>query len=244
MGSTKMAKVKGAKKGKKAAEAEKSEPVDSVEPVDQDNENTEEAASTHNEEAPAKAPKKAAKGGKGDKKGKNKVETLDEVIDSKLNQKIKEQINEIQETINRLKDGQPIFANDAEIRLNHLNCSVSEMNVMAEELSKLRGTAGNLQVETELIYSKFDDTTVKISASLSKLQTKIADHAVEQSQMGNDLNTLKQKIEENQISLEYELAENQRKINEQLEELKETLKDAIEVSKTEAIKKSKCCTIL
>ena len=50
------------------------------------------------------------------------------------------------------------------------------MNVMAEELSKLRGTAGNLQVETELIYSKFDDTTVKISASLSKLQTKIADH--------------------------------------------------------------------
>merc|ERR1711892_1494084 len=210
MGSTKMAKVKGAKKGKKAAEAEKSEPVDSVEPVDQDNENTEEAASTHNEEAPAKAPKKAAKGGKGGKKGKNKVETIDEVIDSKLNQKIKEQINEIneiQETINRLKDGQPIFANDAEIRLNHLNCSVSEMNVMAEELSKLRGTA-------------------------SKLQTKIADHAVEQSQMGNDLNTLKQKIEENQISLEYELAENQRKINEQPEELKETLKDAIEVSKT------------
>merc|ERR1712123_52976 len=243
MGSTKMAKVKGAKKGKKAAEAEKSEPVDSVEPVDKDNENTEEAASTHNEEAPAKA----AKGGKGGKKGKNKVETIDEVIDSKLNQKVKEQINEIneiQETINRLKDGQPIFANDAEIRLNHLNCSVSEMNVMAEELSKLRGTAGNLQVETELIYSKFDDTTVKISASLSKLQTKIADHAVEQSQMGNDLNTLKQKIEENQISLEYELAENQRKINEQLEELKETLKDAIEVSKTEAIKKSKCCTIL
>merc|ERR1711892_548115 len=96
------------------------------------------------------------------------------------------EINEIQETINRLKDGQPIFANDAEIRLNHLNCSVSEMNVIAEELSKLRGTAGNLQVETELIYSKFDDTTVKISASLSKLQTKIADHAVEQSQMGND----------------------------------------------------------
>ena len=68
---------------------------------------------------------------------------------------------------------------------------------MADELSKLRGTAGNLQVETELIYrkglkkvfsdkvvqhlltimwSKFDDTTVKISASLSKLQNKIATH--------------------------------------------------------------------
>ena len=123
---TKMAKGKGAKKGKKAAEAEKSESVDQV---DQANENTEEAASTHNEEAPvkAKAPKKAAKGGK---KGKNKVwlnkieietnnyqkiETIDDVIDSKLNQKIKEQINEInelQETINKLKDGQPIVSYD------------------------------------------------------------------------------------------------------------------------------------
>ena len=61
--------------------------------------------------------------------------------------------------------------------------------------------------------------------------------------MGTELDTLKSKIEENQISLEYELAENQRKINEQLEELKETLKEAIEVSKAEAIKKSKCCTI-
>ena len=50
------------------------------------------------------------------------------------------------------------------------------MNVMADELTRLRGTAGNLQVETELIYSKFDDTTVKISASLSKLQNKIAEH--------------------------------------------------------------------
>ena len=38
---------------------------------------------------------------------------IDAVIDSKLNEKIKEQlneINEIQETINRLKDGQPIVS--------------------------------------------------------------------------------------------------------------------------------------
>ena len=42
-----------------------------------------------------------------------KVEDIDDVIDSKLNQKIKEQINEInelQETINKLKDGQPIVS--------------------------------------------------------------------------------------------------------------------------------------
>ena len=38
---------------------------------------------------------------------------IDAVIDSKLNEKIKEQlneINEIQETINKLKDGQPIVS--------------------------------------------------------------------------------------------------------------------------------------
>ena len=62
--------------------------------------------------------------------------------------------------------------------------------------------------------------------------------------MGSDLEQLKSKIEDNQISLEYELAENQRKINEQLEELKRTLQSAIEVAKMQAIADASCCRIL
>ena len=68
--------------------------------------------------------------------------------------------------------------------------------------------------------------------------------ATEQTNMGSDLEQLKSKIEDNQISLEYELAENQRKINEQLEELKQTLQNAIEVAKMQAIADASCCTIL
>ena len=63
------------------------------------------------------------------------------------------------------------------------------MNIMADELTRLRGTAGNLQVETELIYSKFDDTTVKISASLSKLQNKIAEHVSNRLQFNENVKT-------------------------------------------------------
>lgn len=65
------------------------------------------------------------------------------------------------------------FAISADQKLCELTTSVSQMNMMAEDLRNLRSTTTKLEKECAEIRGKFDDTSVKISESLSKLQLKV-----------------------------------------------------------------------
>ena len=47
------------------------------------------------------------------------------------------------------------------------------MNMMADDLKQLRATTTKLERECKDIRGKFDETSVKISESLSKLQLKV-----------------------------------------------------------------------
>ena len=47
------------------------------------------------------------------------------------------------------------------------------MNMLADELHNLRNRTSSLKIECQEIKGKFDETSVKISESLSKLQLKV-----------------------------------------------------------------------
>ena len=47
------------------------------------------------------------------------------------------------------------------------------MNMLADELHNLRNRTTSLKIECQEIKGKFDETSVKISESLSKLQIKV-----------------------------------------------------------------------
>merc|ERR1712128_65124 len=118
--------------------------------------------------------------------GQKKIlkEEMVAVIDRKLNEKIKDQLHEITElqgTINRLKEGNNQFAISADQKLCELTTSVSQMNMMAEDLRALRSTTTKLEKECAEIRGKFDETSVKISESLSKLQLKVEEQTHEQT---------------------------------------------------------------
>ena len=52
------------------------------------------------------------------------------------------------------------------------------MNMMAEDLRNLRSTTTKLEKECAEIRGKFDETSVKISESLSKLQLKVEEQVL------------------------------------------------------------------
>ena len=54
-----------------------------------------------------------------------------------------------------------------------MSSSVSQMNMLADELHNLRNRTSSLKIECQEIKGKFDETSVKISESLSKLQLKV-----------------------------------------------------------------------
>jgi len=59
--------------------------------------------------------------------------------------------------------------------------------------------------------------------------------------MVNDIAGIRTGISIQQKELEAELAENQKKIDNQLEEIQTRMTEAIEMAKKEAIEKRKCC---
>ena len=65
------------------------------------------------------------------------------------------------------------FAETADAKLSELSSSVSQMNMLADELHNLRNRTSSLKIECQEIKGKFDETSVKISESLSKLQLKV-----------------------------------------------------------------------
>merc|ERR1712126_355648 len=122
------------------------------------------------------------KGGKGGKKAKNAVadavmdevsdtihdqkkilkEEMVQVIDKKLDDKIKvqlQEINDLQATINKLKQGNNQFAETADAKLSELSSSVSQMNMLADELHNLRNRTSSLKIECQEIKGKFDETS-------------------------------------------------------------------------------------
>ena len=70
------------------------------------------------------------------------------------------------------------FAISADQKLCELTTSVSQMNMMAEDLRALRSTTTKLEKECAEIRGKFDETSVKISESLSKLQLKVEEQVI------------------------------------------------------------------
>ena len=70
------------------------------------------------------------------------------------------------------------FAISADQKLCELTTSVSQMNMMAEDLRALRSTTTKLEKECAEIRGKFDETSVRISESLSKLQLKVEEQVM------------------------------------------------------------------
>ena len=62
--------------------------------------------------------------------------------------------------------------------------------------------------------------------------------------MVSDIAGIRAGISIQQKELETELADNQKKIDAQLEEIHKKMTEAIEMAKQEAIENRKCCTIL
>ena len=52
------------------------------------------------------------------------------------------------------------------------------MNMLADELHNLRNRTSSLKIECQEIKGKFDETSVKISESLSKLQLKVEEQVL------------------------------------------------------------------
>merc|ERR1711911_390019 len=79
-------------------------------------------------------------------------EEMVQVIDKKIDDKIKAQlqeINDLQAKINKLKQGNNEFAETADAKLSELNSSVSQMNMLADELHNLRNRTSSLKIECQ-----------------------------------------------------------------------------------------------